>query len=194
MNVCFHVCCKYWSGVSISHRLLFPYGVIRTKITSPAQKVTFLSNNRTLNALAHLRIPRHATSTCTLINWRRFSAPGNEPTGKWENRVEKLRQAKLKVEESILRENILTIPNALCVSRIIMSPILAYLVVNDSLNFALSLFVLAGVTDMLDGFIARRYTSQQSMLGSFLDPMADKFLIFFLVLSLTWKELIPGPH
>lgn len=46
---------------------------------------------------------------------------------------------------------------------------------------------------MADGWIARTWTSQASKLGSFLDPVADKFLVGSLFLSLAWVGLIPMP-
>lgn len=44
----------------------------------------------------------------------------------------------------------------------------------------------------LDGYIARKYPTQKSMLGSILDPVADKFLISTLFVTLTYTSLIPG--
>ncbi|GAB6021711.1 hypothetical protein CHUAL_004291 [Chamberlinius hualienensis] len=100
---------------------------------------------------------------------------------------------KEKLEETIVKENIFTVPNYLCVTRIILSPVLGYLVLQNNFDFALGLFAFAGVTDLLDGYIARNFKNQQSMFGSFLDPMADKFLVFCLFLSLTYVHLIPIP-
>uniref|UniRef100_A0AC34QYR8 Cardiolipin synthase n=1 Tax=Panagrolaimus sp. JU765 TaxID=591449 RepID=A0AC34QYR8_9BILA len=53
------------------------------------------------------------------------------------------------------------------------------------------LFTIAGITDLLDGYIARRYDSQRSLLGSVLDPIADKFLVSTLFITLTYVDLIP---
>ncbi|XP_007896474.2 cardiolipin synthase (CMP-forming) [Callorhinchus milii] len=92
-----------------------------------------------------------------------------------------------------LYENPWTIPNLLCVARISLSPYLGYLIVHEKFNLALGLFALAGVTDLLDGFIARNWANQKSALGSALDPLADKILISFLYISLTCADLIPGP-
>lgn len=121
------------------------------------------------------------------------------------------------------KENIFTIPNALCLSRIALSPLLGYFVVNGNYVYGLSIFAYAAVTDLVseisadswvwtfwggslrcidrtnmisirfqvDGWIARAFPSQQSVLGSALDPLADKILISVLVLSLTYVGLIP---
>ncbi|CAM9785012.1 unnamed protein product [Lampetra planeri] len=90
-------------------------------------------------------------------------------------------------------ENPWTVPNALCVTRIALSPVIACLVADEEFGLALGLLSLAGVTDLLDGFIARTWPSQQSALGSALDPLADKILISVLYISLTCAHLIPVP-
>jgi cardiolipin synthase len=70
----------------------------------------------------------------------------------------------------------LTIPNLLTLLRILAVPIFAISVWYGHLAIACCLFAAAGITDILDGFIARRY-NQFSPLGAFLDPMADKLLM-----------------
>ncbi|KAK1170703.1 cardiolipin synthase (CMP-forming) isoform X1 [Acipenser oxyrinchus oxyrinchus] len=92
-----------------------------------------------------------------------------------------------------LYENPWTIPNFLCMARIALSPVLGYLIVEKEFNLSLGLFVLAGVTDLLDGYIARNWANQKSALGSALDPLADKILISVLYISLTYAHLIPVP-
>ncbi|XP_067845530.1 cardiolipin synthase (CMP-forming) [Heptranchias perlo] len=92
-----------------------------------------------------------------------------------------------------LYENPWTIPNLLCMARIGLSPYLGYLIVEEEFNLALGLFTLAGITDLLDGYIARNWANQKSALGSALDPLADKILISVLYISLTCVELIPAP-
>ncbi|KAA0711642.1 Cardiolipin synthase (CMP-forming) [Triplophysa tibetana] len=92
-----------------------------------------------------------------------------------------------------LYENPWTIPNYLCVARILLSPVLGYLIVEQYFHVSLGLFVLAGATDVMDGYIARNWPNQKSALGSALDPLADKILISVLYVSLTYAHLIPVP-
>ncbi|KAG7273011.1 hypothetical protein CRUP_011895 [Coryphaenoides rupestris] len=92
-----------------------------------------------------------------------------------------------------LHENPWTVPNLLCVCRIVLSPYLGYLIIHQHFYLSLALFTLAGATDLLDGYIARTWPNQQSALGSALDPLADKILISALYLSLTYAQLIPAP-
>jgi len=88
-------------------------------------------------------------------------------------------------------DRVWTIPNILTFARIGTSPIIGYLIINHHYPAALSLFILSGFTDLIDGWIARRYPSQASALGSFLDPFADKMLVGFVVISLAYVNLIP---
>ncbi|XP_022528773.2 cardiolipin synthase (CMP-forming) [Astyanax mexicanus] len=92
-----------------------------------------------------------------------------------------------------LYENPWTIPNFLCMARIVLSPVLGYLIMEQYFHISLGLFVLAGATDLLDGYIARNWPNQKSALGSALDPLADKILISVLYVSLTYAQLIPVP-
>ena len=57
-------------------------------------------------------------------------------------------------------ENIYTVPNALCVARIVLTPVIGWLVTSQSYTPALVCFIVAGVTDLLDGWIARTFPGQ----------------------------------
>lgn len=70
----------------------------------------------------------------------------------------------------------LTIPNFLTVFRILFTPMFVALFLDQDYAAALSLFFLAGLTDALDGFLAR-ILNQRSTLGAILDPLADKVLL-----------------
>ncbi|XP_050293992.1 probable cardiolipin synthase (CMP-forming) isoform X2 [Anthonomus grandis grandis] len=100
-------------------------------------------------------------------------------------------KVKERVEEIVEKENIYTIPNFLCIARMVASPYLGLLIIQGNFDFALGVLGFAAVTDLLDGWIARTWESQSSKMGSFLDPMADKILIATLFLSLTYADLIP---
>lgn len=88
-------------------------------------------------------------------------------------------------------DRVWTIPNILTFARIGSAPFLGYLIVSQHYPAALSLFIVSGLTDLIDGWIARRYPSQASALGSFLDPFADKMLVGIVVISLAYVHLIP---
>ena len=80
----------------------------------------------------------------------------------------------------------LTLANQLTILRIMLIPAFVLLVVYGYLGWALLTFLVAGITDALDGLIARRWPGQRTSLGAWLDPMADKLLLVttFIVLTL----------
>jgi phosphatidylglycerophosphate synthase len=99
-------------------------------------------------------------------------------------------KASRKLKDRI--EDIWTVPNLLSTARICLAPVIGYLVINHSYTSALVLFAAAGVSDWLDGYIARHFKNQRSMLGTALDPFADKFLISILTISLAYIRIIPS--
>ena len=107
----------------------------------------------------------------------------------------RVQEAKNLAKEKlhIYRENIFTVPNVLSVTRIFCTPLLGYWVYTGAFTSALGLFGFAAVSDFLDGQIARRWPSQQSMAGTVLDPLADKLLVGTLFLTLTYAHIIPLP-
>lgn len=88
------------------------------------------------------------------------------------------------------RENIYTIPNILTFSRLIAAPFIGYTILHDHHAWALGLFAYAGITDLLDGWIARKW-NQQTVVGTVIDPMADKTLVTILVVALATKGALP---
>jgi cardiolipin synthase (CMP-forming) len=83
---------------------------------------------------------------------------------------------------------VLVSPNQLTVLRMAVVPALILLIVYGYIGWALLTFVGAGLTDMLDGLIARRW-SQRTHLGTFLDPIADKLLLVSSFTILTFGSL-----
>lgn len=94
-------------------------------------------------------------------------------------------------DESSPRLNLFrTAPNLLTLLRICIAPFLVVAVLQASYALAFGLFVAAGLTDALDGALAR-ILKQRSILGQYLDPVADKLLLSTLFLVLMDKRLIP---
>jgi cardiolipin synthase (CMP-forming) len=100
-------------------------------------------------------------------------------------------KVKERVEEVIERENVMTIPNILCVARGVLSPYIGYTIICNDYSLAMGLLIFAGITDLADGYIARTWPSQATKMGSFLDPLADKLLMGSLVVSMTYTGLLP---
>ncbi len=82
------------------------------------------------------------------------------------------------------------IPNLLTLLRIAMVPVIIVLLDGRQYELALVTFVLAGVTDGLDGWIAKRF-NLQSAIGALLDPIADKVLLLSTYVMLTYLQDIP---
>lgn len=81
-------------------------------------------------------------------------------------------------------------PNQLTLLRLIFIPFVVISVVEDRYGWALALFVLAGLSDALDGLLAR-LLKQKTALGQYLDPIADKLLLSTLFLVLAFEHRIP---
>ena len=83
----------------------------------------------------------------------------------------------------------MSIPNFISLARLIAVPFIVYLILQASYGWAFWLFVAAGLSDALDGYIAKRM-DQVSNLGSYLDPIADKVLLVGVYVMLGHKGLI----
>src|SRR2546428_556464 len=80
--------------------------------------------------------------------------------------------------------------NGLTVLRILLIPVFVTLLVDRKPGWALLVFSIAALTDLLDGWVAR-YQGMQSRLGAFLDPMADKMLLMASFVTLTYLKALP---
>ncbi|OJI79932.1 hypothetical protein ASPTUDRAFT_130853 [Aspergillus tubingensis CBS 134.48] len=87
-------------------------------------------------------------------------------------------------------ENIYTVPNILTFTRLLAAPMVGYFLVHDHHVAALGLFAYAGITDLVDGYIARRW-NLQTVVGTIIDPMADKLLMTIGVTCLAVNGSIP---
>lgn len=151
-----------------------------------------------LDRLARSSFPRLATTSLRRLS----SLPGKN--------LEDSKPRTTVVLKGLIRENIYTIPNALTLSRILACPFLAWSIVNGNFAVATGLLAYAGVSDwvrkrvslpqalsstcfckQVDGFLARRYR-MRSVLGTILDPAADKALMTTLTVTLTLKGMVPG--
>lgn len=86
-----------------------------------------------------------------------------------------------------------TLPNGLSLLRVLMVPLIIFLMININdqvFPYLLAFYVFAVFLDFLDGFIARNF-SQESDLGKIIDPLADKFLVFSILLTLTIRFDFP---
>jgi cardiolipin synthase len=84
----------------------------------------------------------------------------------------------------------LSIPNLITLARILLVPVLVWAITSGEMRLAFLLFVAAGVSDAVDGFLAKRF-DMASELGAYLDPLADKALIVSIYVSLGVAGAIP---
>jgi cardiolipin synthase len=88
------------------------------------------------------------------------------------------------------RNPLSTAPNLLTVLRICLAPFLVAAILQGNFALGLALFLAAGLSDALDGLLARML-QQRTVVGQYLDPIADKLLLSTLFLVLTHKGLMP---
>lgn len=81
--------------------------------------------------------------------------------------------------------------NIITVVRLLFTPIIIWLIFSSYYYLGLIFFVLSGLSDALDGFIAKQF-NQRTILGSYLDPVADKTLIVSSILALGYMGAIPS--
>ena len=91
-----------------------------------------------------------------------------------------------------MSSRIITLPNLLTMFRMVMIPVFVSFLFYQKFGWALVVFMLAGVTDGLDGLLARRF-NQKSQLGTILDPIADKLLLVTSFIVLSMPSISPQP-
>ncbi|KAL3141820.1 hypothetical protein ABBQ32_004493 [Trebouxia sp. C0010 RCD-2024] len=89
------------------------------------------------------------------------------------------------------RKNVYNVPNAISMARLASGPVIAWLVLSEQWGVALVSLAISGASDWADGYMAKRY-NQSSVLGSYLDPLADKALIGCVVGALGYQGSLPG--
>jgi cardiolipin synthase len=91
-----------------------------------------------------------------------------------------------------MSSRILTLPNILTIFRMVLIPVFVSLVFYQRFTIALVVFIVAGITDGLDGLFARRF-DQRTHLGTILDPVADKVMMVTAFVVLSLRGVFPHP-
>ena len=86
---------------------------------------------------------------------------------------------------------VINLPNLITLARLCAAPVAVWLILDGEASAAFAVFVLAGVSDALDGLIARRFRAR-SRVGGFLDPLADKAMLVSVFLVLGYMGHIPA--
>lgn len=83
-----------------------------------------------------------------------------------------------------------TLPNLITIARVLLIPVVAFLLLDHDYKLAFAVFMAAAVGDWLDGFLARRL-NQMSQLGAVLDPVADKMTMMIVAIIMAAQGLLP---
>jgi cardiolipin synthase len=84
----------------------------------------------------------------------------------------------------------LSIPNLITLGRILLVPVVIWAITAGEMRVAFALFLLAGISDAVDGFLAKRF-GMRTELGGYLDPLADKAMLVSIFIALVAIEAVP---
>ncbi len=85
----------------------------------------------------------------------------------------------------------MSIPNIITLGRILLVPVIVWAIASNQMAIAFAIFIVAGVSDAIDGFLAKRF-NMASELGALLDPLADKALLVSIYIALGTWGAVPG--
>ncbi len=84
----------------------------------------------------------------------------------------------------------MSVPNIITIARILAVPLIVWLIITGQMTAAFIIFIAAGLSDAVDGFIAKRFHAATT-LGAYLDPLADKLLLVSIYISLGYLDILP---
>ncbi len=133
---------------------------------------------------------------------REQSGRGNEPEASATEGRPPSRSSHLKIASvsnnpvatepnAALQPSSLNIPNLISLGRVLSVPVVFWLLLSGRYQTAFFLFVAAGISDAIDGWLAKRY-NWQTELGAYLDPLADKLLIVCIFVAMGWRGELPS--
>lgn len=130
------------------------------------------------------KLPKHTFITSTRL-LQQIEPKNEDPSFKTKESVEARQAPALSISQQLRN-----IPNMLTLSRIAATPFTGYFLATGQSTIAISLFAYSAVTDFVDGYLARKY-DMKTVLGSILDPAADKFLMTTTTVALAFQSLMP---
>jgi cardiolipin synthase len=89
-----------------------------------------------------------------------------------------------------VRDTSVSIPNLITLARILVVPVVVWAITSGEMRFAFVLFLAAGISDAVDGFLAKRF-GMATELGAYLDPLADKTMIVSIYVALGIAQALP---
>lgn len=85
----------------------------------------------------------------------------------------------------------MSLPNTITIGRILLVPLIIWLIVTGQYELAFYAFIVAGISDAVDGFLAKRF-DQSTPLGAYLDPVADKLMLVSIYVALGLQKVLPA--
>eukprot|EP01147_Barroeca_monosierra_P002218 gene2218-5229_t len=147
----------------------------------------------TVTAAAVLRL--NTIKASAKHHWQREQARLERLRKLKQHHIQRLREGATTtlVSDALPRtEKIMTVPNMLSLYRIVITPVFVAALIGGHPKSACALFATAAISDWLDGAIARAFPSQRSVLGTVVDPFADKFTILSTAATLGYIGTIPA--
>lgn len=169
--------------LSLFPRAFKALGILHPRIASLALLKSRIITTRYL-------IPFHNFTTKTSLRQKFDDQLKSSQAAEASSKAAAEASSKAANEVSKTSQEIYTIPNILTMTRIASTPFIGAFIVSGHLTAAISVFLYSCLTDFIDGFLARRY-NMKSVLGSILDPAADKFLMTVCTGALAWQGTMP---
>src|SRR6202140_1020641 len=107
-----------------------------------------------------------------------------------ENRFPLQRAGAFVISRPVAGKHRVSIPNIITLGRILLVPFIVWAIASNQMEIAFAIFVVAGVSDAVDGFLAKRF-NMASELGALLDPLADKALLVSIYVALGIWGAVP---
>jgi cardiolipin synthase len=85
---------------------------------------------------------------------------------------------------------VINLPNLITLARLLAAPLAVYLILNEAWSAAFWLFLVAGVSDAVDGYLAKRFDAR-TLIGGYLDPLADKVMLVGVFVTLGYLHHLP---
>mmetsp|Transcript_6610 Transcript_6610/g.9664 ORF Transcript_6610/g.9664 Transcript_6610/m.9664 type:complete len:338 (-) Transcript_6610:336-1349(-) len=140
---------------------------------------------------------KHSSSTFLLQTTphNRWLSTGSDDEKKHKRDLQEEEKAASETNQSNIAngsmlQQMKSLPNIITLSRIACTPYISYLILNDQYSYAAAGCMLAGFTDWLDGYVAKNW-KLKTVLGTYLDPLADKVTVTILSCTLAYQEMLP---
>lgn len=188
---------RYYAAITASsNRPCCTYGigsVIRRTFTNPTKSKWESGDEKKGEERASSTDNDTTYEELATLEERTRKSDGNLKTPRGEKPQPEAQSKLLDIISNTFVQDIKALPNLITLSRILCTPALGYcIIVLDNMEYAVIGCGLVAFSDWIDGYIAKGY-NQRTILGAFLDPIADKWTIAVLSTSLAYKGILPTP-